>query len=136
MNDDADWKPQCLAGWTGWEKGGYHSSSGNASAPRLSLADSRIASLERRSMVQFEPYGLGAYVPVVGCSTPVSPGRNVYSLTIHNGNLDEEVRISVGAGMNEEDLCLSCFGTWLEIKWTLLLWRTWERGLAKLHFLK
>tara|TARA_B100001094_G_scaffold35552_1_gene29553 strand:+ start:1614 stop:2951 length:1338 start_codon:yes stop_codon:yes gene_type:complete len=128
--NDADWRPQCLAGWTGWDKHG-----GNASAPRLSVAESRIAPHERRSIVHFEPYGIGAYVPVMGCSTPVSLGRNVYTLRVYNGNLGDEVRISVGAGMKEGDLCFSCFGTWLKIKWTLLLWRTWEWGLTRPHFI-
>ena len=122
-----EWVPQCRAGWDGWHGSNENGVLADGTVRRvpLSLAQSnRIA--------VFEPWGVGGYVPIVGCSTPISMTGARHFISINNTN-DREVRVCVGVGTKEEHF--RSFSTWIRLKWSVSLWRTWEWGLSQGAFI-
>ena len=126
------WTPKCRVGWNGWHGGSGKDHDGSngvkkaADVPRVPLS----ASLSDRTAV-FEPWGVGGYVPIIGCSTPIAQRGARHFISINNTN-DHEARVCIGVGTKEEHF--RSFTTWIELKWSLALWHTWEWGLTRGSF--
>ena len=120
-----EWTPQCKSGWNGWH--GSSSDLNNKVAIRIPLNESTS---DRKAV--FEPWGVGGYIPIIGCSTQIAQQGARHFISISNTN-DHEVRVCVGVGTKEEHF--KSFVTWLKLKWSFSLWRTWEWGLARGAFL-
>jgi len=113
------WTPQCRAGWNGWHGG----DNGNDNVLRVPLNES----LSDRVAV-FEPWGVGGYVPIIGCSTPIALTGGRYFIDVNNTN-NGEARVCIGVGTREAHFRSPT--AWIELKWTFSLWRTWEWGLTR-----
>jgi len=126
------WTPQCRVGWNGWHGGDGGGANGNdnnkekeenGNVPRVPLG----ALVSDRTTV-FEPWGVGGYVPIIGCSTPIASNGTRHFISVNNTN-SQEARVCIGVGTKEEHF--RSFGTWIKLKWSLSLWRTWEWGLTR-----
>ena len=119
--DDIGWTPRCKTGWSGWHGDSASMSAvGDNDQSRTSLSNSGS---DRRAV--FEPWGIGGYVPIIACSTPIASTGVRHFISINNTNTDQ-VRVSIGVGIKEEHFKSPV--TWIKMKW--LLWLTWEWGLT------
>lgn len=120
------WKPECKAGWTGW-----HSVKGS-DVSRVQLQESVIH--ESRRNVTFEPWGIGAYIPIMGCSTKITHINTQHIVTVGNAN-QEDVRVCIGSGMKEDKFKWPyLLQTSIALKYTASIIRTWRWGLQDLQF--
>lgn len=118
------WKPQCKVGWNGWH-GGVNDDNDNK---KNDVTRAPLNALVPDRTTVFEPWGVGGYVPIIGCSTPIASKGTRHFISVNNTN-DREARVCIGVGTKEEHF--RSFGTWIELKWSFALWRTWEWGLTR-----
>lgn len=83
---NSSWTPLCRKGWTGWD-----------TSEETKFTESFDKALNYTEV--FEPWAVGAYVPVRACSTPAEEA-GIYILEIINGG-DADISISIGAGTVE-----------------------------------
>ena len=137
-----EWSPQCMVGWDAWHKDGSGSEGGgggggsdnkNAVVPLQPAAAARVPLSQSASnrVAVFEPWGVGGYIPITACSTPIAYKGGRHYFLINNTN-DREVRVCVGVGTKEEHF--QSLGAWIELKWSFSLWRTWEWGMTYAAF--
>lgn len=116
------WLPHCRVGWDGWHVTNNKLELNGSSVERLP-----IGSFELTRRAVFESWGIGGYVSIMGCSTPIASAGARHFISINNTN-SKEARVCIGVGTKEEHF--RSFATWVKLKWSLSLWRTWEWGLS------